>query len=215
MLETRSDASPDREVGEGAEPGSRRSPPLAADGEHPSFDQVLEGESVGARVPDSDSEVESPQEAGEWMHHRGLLEGDFSDCESSLSHADTEVCDSPQADEVGLGFGDLCRAVEFRASAQAFDPSATASAERAAAAAKAECAGVEKEAAARADATRGRRSPLCADLDTVLRHKTRRTLHYGHKDSLSLLGCKLPRTDNHVPFFGDPDVSFPKCHWCF
>ena len=62
VLETRSDASPDREVGEGAEPGSHGSPPLAADGEHPSLDQVTQGESVGARVPDSDSEVESPQE---------------------------------------------------------------------------------------------------------------------------------------------------------
>ena len=62
VLETRSDASPDREVGEGAEPGSHCSPPLAADGEHPSLDQVTQGESVGARVPDSDSEVESPQE---------------------------------------------------------------------------------------------------------------------------------------------------------
>ena len=42
------------------------------------------------------------------MHHRGLIEGVFSDCESSLSHADTEVCESPQAVEVGLGCGDLC-----------------------------------------------------------------------------------------------------------
>ena len=108
MLETRSDAGPDREESAGAEPGSGLG--LDTDGEHPSCDQVLEGESKGAKAPDSDSEVESPQAAGKWKHDQRLLESEFSGCESSLSNADTEVCDSPRSDEFGLGDHDLGRA---------------------------------------------------------------------------------------------------------
>ena len=107
VLETRSEAGPDREESVGAEPGSELG--LDTDGEHPSCEQVLETESR-AKAPDSDSEVESSQAAGKWKHDQRLLESEFSGCESSLSNADTEVCDSPRSDEFGLGDHDLGRA---------------------------------------------------------------------------------------------------------
>ena len=50
--------------------------------------------------------------------------------------------------------------------------------------------GVEEMAAADADKGNAGRKKHSAttDLSCLLRHKTRMTLHYGHKDDLSLLG---------------------------
>ena len=84
------------------------------------------------------SEVESPQDQlGAWKHGQELLEEEFSDCASSVSHADTEVCSSPQPEGSGLE--------EIEESFRAFDPTEAAKAVKSGAAAKAERAGIEKK----------------------------------------------------------------------
>ena len=130
---------------------------------------------------------------------RQLIRGCMDSCLRTSSPTVSRPCHTQiQRCAVLLGLDDF-------QSPQALDPVAAvflAKADEAAEAAMAEMSEVENEAAARAADAGPGRSPPTADLDRVFRHKIRLALHHGHKEDTSLLGCKIPRTESHVPFSG-------------
>ena len=52
-------------------------------------------------------------------------------------------------------------------------------------------------------------------LTLVYRHKSRRTLHYGHTEDSSKLACGRDRSLAFVPFAGDVERAWPRCKVCF
>ena len=54
-----------------------------------------------------------------------------------------------------------------------------------------------------------------ANSDMVFRHKTRKTVHYGHMNDDAVLACGRPLSENYVQIVVDPGDLWPKCKDCF
>ena len=60
-----------------------------------------------------------------------------------------------------------------------------------------------------------RAANLNANSEMVFRHKTRKTVHYGHMHDDAVLACGRPQSENYVQIVVDPGDLWPKCKDCF
>jgi hypothetical protein len=60
-----------------------------------------------------------------------------------------------------------------------------------------------------------RAANLNANSEMVFRHKTRKTVHYGHMNDDAVLACGRPLNENYLQIVGDPGDLWPKCKDCF
>jgi hypothetical protein len=54
-----------------------------------------------------------------------------------------------------------------------------------------------------------------ANVEMIFRHKTRKTVHYGHMIDDAVFACGRPQSNSFVQVFVDPGDLWPKCKDCF